>query len=105
MLEAIMNFVKARACRVNNYEILSIAVQVRKLVVAVFPEMAPFLGPPCWTTGICYEGDRFFKDCNKPWKSPCVLMTPDFPKQINMVNVRGQTYMIDGETNPGDNGE
>lgn len=86
-LEAVMNFCRARLCRVNTPEITSVAAQVRRLVLQEFPELQQFLGPTCWTTGVCYEGPKFSAQCNAPWKTPCVLWTPSFPAEITLVGV------------------
>lgn len=84
-LEAVINFCKARACRLNNYEILTVAAQVRRLVLAEFPEMRKYLGPTCWTQGICFEGQRYYDQCNKPWKD-AVLWSEDFPQEIEFIS-------------------
>jgi thymidylate synthase (FAD) len=84
-LEAIMNFVKARACRVNCKEITDLAIAVRRLVIEDFPEMKEHLGPTCYTMGLCFEGQKYYKECNKPWKNPAVLWTPEFPAKIEFI--------------------
>lgn len=84
-LEAIYNFVSKRACRVNTQEILRVAVAARQIVIKEIPEMAKYLGPPCWTMGMCFEGQKYYKVCNKPWKSPTVLWAPDFPDKITKI--------------------
>ena len=95
-LEGIVNFVKARACRVNTQEIKSIASLVRREVIKDIPEAAPYLGPTCLTQGVCYEGQKFFTACNKPWQTPTVLWTPEFPKKIQLVGVGGEQAEVDG---------
>ncbi len=95
-LEGIVNFVKARACRVNTEEIKQIASQVRREVLKDIPEMAKYLGPTCLTQGMCFEGEKFFKECNTPWQTPCVLWTPEFPKNIRLVGVGGEETTVDG---------
>ena len=83
-LEAAMNFCKARCCRLNNYEIISVAAQVRKIIIKEFPEMKNYLGPTCWTQGLCFEAERYHEQCNRPWKT-AVLWHPDFPKEIELI--------------------
>lgn len=84
-LEAILNFVKTRACRVNTSEIMSIAVQVRNIVIKTFPEAGLYLGPTCWSTGICFEGRKFDTVCKqRPWKRPVVVWGPEFPREIDL---------------------
>lgn len=83
--EAAMNFCKARCCRLNNYEIIAVASQLRRIILAEFPEMKKFLGPTCWTQGMCFEGDRYKKDCKKPWKD-AVLWSPEFPTVIEFIS-------------------
>ena len=92
-LEAILNFVQARACRVNCSEILDVAIQVRKIVIDTFPEMASYLGPSCWTRGICYEGKKFYSTCLRPWKQ-CVLWSPHFPETIELIGIGGKVGHI-----------
>lgn len=94
-LEALLNFVQARACRVNTPEIMQVAIMVRKIVLDHFPEMKRYLGPTCFTRGTCYEGKKFFEVCNKPWRSPTVLWTPRFPFEIELVGVGGSIKIID----------
>ena len=96
-LEALLNFIQTRACRVNNSEIMDVAVMVRKIIIETFPEMKMHLGPTCWTRGVCYEGGKFYKECNKPWKSPIVLWREDFPAKIELVGVGGLKQMIETE--------
>jgi thymidylate synthase (FAD) len=86
-LEALLNFIQTRACRVNTAEIISVAIQVRSAVCSTFPEMIPYLGPTCFTRGMCFEGDKYYKVCNRPWKTPTVLWRPDFPKVMEMIGV------------------
>ncbi len=95
-LNAIMNVVSQRACRLNTPEILQVAVQIRRLVGEVLPEAKAFLGPTCWSQGICFEGDKFFKACNLPWQSPTVLWTKDFPQHIQLVGVGGKKAHLAG---------
>lgn len=86
-LEAIVNLCKARSCRVNTAEILGFSLVVRRIVCQIIPEMKAYLGPTCWTTGICYEGSRkYYDQCRKPWK-PAVLWTSDFPTTIQHISV------------------
>lgn len=88
-LNAIMNVVSQRACRLNTPEILNVAVQIRKLVGQVMPEAREFLGPTCWTTGVCYEGEqKYMKSCQRPWQSPTVLWSKDFPRVVKFVGLR-----------------
>lgn len=96
-LEAIYNFVKTRACRVNTSEIMDVAIQVRNLVIADFPEMKSFLGPTCFTQGMCFEGQKFFKVCNLPWHSPTVLWTKNFPDTIELIGVGGKKKILEGK--------
>jgi len=84
--EAVLNLVKARACRVNTSEILSVAVQVRNIVKDIIPEMHGYLGPTCWSQGLCFEGHKYYKVCNRPWK-PAVLWSPEFPDKIEHISV------------------
>lgn len=86
-LEALLNFIKARACRVNTPEIMSVAIKVRKIILEIIPEASEYMGPTCLTQGVCFEGDKFYKECNMPWKSPAVLWRPDFPKRIELISV------------------
>ena len=86
-LEAIYNFIKTRACRVNCSEIISVATQVRKLVLIDFPEIGPYLGPTCFSQGLCFEGQKYYKVCNLPWKTPSILWTPKFPEEIEWIGV------------------
>lgn len=94
-LEGILNFVQARACRVNTDEIMQVAIQVRRIVSDTFPEMAKYLGPTCFTRGVCYEGEKFYKQCNCPWRSPTVLWRPNFPAVIELVEVGGTAAIVD----------
>lgn len=94
-LEGLVNFIKARACRVNTPEIMQVAVMVRKIVLEHFPEMKMFLGPTCFTQGVCFEGEKFYKQCNKPWASPAILWDPEFPKRIEFVGIGGQLHVLD----------
>lgn len=96
-LEGILNFVQARACRVNTPEIMQVAIMVRKIVLEQFPEMKKFLGPTCFTRGVCYEGKKFYTDCMKPWRTPTVLWTPRFPLEIELVGVGGSLKIIDAD--------
>jgi thymidylate synthase (FAD) len=89
-LEAILNFVQTRACRVNCSEIIHVAAQVRKIVVGEFPMMRSHLGPTCFTRGVCYEGDKFYSTCGKPWRSPTILWRPDFPRKMEVINTAGK---------------
>lgn len=89
-LEGLVNFIKARSCRVNTPEIMAVAIATRKIVVDLFPEMKNFLGPTCFTQGMCFEGPKFYSICNKPWKSPTVLWTPEFPLVIELVGIGGR---------------
>jgi thymidylate synthase (FAD) len=83
--EALLNFVRARACRVNTSEIKSVAVQIGALAYKVFPELKPYLGPTCWSQGMCFEGKKFMTVCKySPWKTPVVLWGPKFPEVINL---------------------
>ena len=84
-LEAILNFIKTRACSVNTDEIKKVALLVRKIVLQDIPEMKMFLGPPCLTTGMCFEGKKYFTHCNRPWKD-AVLWTPEFPKTVQIIS-------------------
>jgi len=95
-LEAFMNFIKTRACRMNTSEITQVAIQVRHLILNSIPEMAPYLGPTCWTQGICFEGEKFYRECNQPWQSPTVLWTPMFPKVIELVKIGGTAGFLQG---------
>lgn len=95
-LNAAMNIISQRACRLNTPEILNVAVQMRKLIGGVMPEALAFLGPTCWSQGICFEGEKFFKACNLPWQTPTVLWTRDFPQRITLVGVRGRKAEIPG---------
>lgn len=99
-LNAVMNVVSQRACRLNTPEILQVAVQVRKLVGEAIPEAKAFLGPTCWSQGICFEGEKFFKACNLPWQSPTVLWAKDFPQRIRLVGVGGRKAEIPGSLDP-----
>jgi thymidylate synthase (FAD) len=81
--EALLNFVKTRSCRVNNSEIKSVAIRMAAIAQTVFPELRPYLGPTCWTQGMCFEGPKFDKVCKKmPWRTPVVIWTPQFPRVI-----------------------
>lgn len=93
-LEAVMNVLKARSCRLNTPEILQVAVQIRRIVGEKIPEALPFMGPTCWTSGICYEGERkYMKSCQRPWQSPTVLWDEAFPKKVVYVGLnRGKPY-------------
>lgn len=94
-LEAVYNFVKARACRVNTKEILQVAILIRNIVSKIIPEMAKHLGPPCWLSGMCYEQAKFYSHCKKPWQSPTILVDPEFPKRIEYVGIGGQLHVQD----------
>lgn len=89
-LEALLNFIRARACRVNTPEIMRVAVDVRKVVIGLIPELSRFAGPTCLTQGMCFEGDKFYKECRTPWASPAVLWRPDFPKNVEVIGVGGR---------------
>jgi len=79
-LNAAMNTLSQRSCRLNTPEILKVAIQMRRLIAGVIPEATPFLGPTCWSSGICYEGEKkYMKSCQRPWQSPTVLWSNDFP--------------------------
>jgi len=95
-LEGLVNFIKARACRVNTDEIKTIASMARKEILKDIPEMAKYLGPTCLTQGMCFEGKKFFTHCNMPWQTPTVLWTPEFPKKIELVGVGGEVAEVDG---------
>ena len=84
-LEAAMNFCKARCCRLNNYEIKSVAAKVRRIIIEEFPEMIPHLGPTCWTQGMCFEGKKYHEQCQKPWRD-AVLWSPAFPTEIEVIS-------------------
>lgn len=86
-LDALVNFIQARACRVNVPEAMMVATAARRLIVPLIPEVEPFLGPTCYTRGMCYEGDKYYKVCRKPWRSPTVLWRPSFPAEIELVRV------------------
>lgn len=89
-LEAVLNFVTKRACRVNTAEITEVAVQTRNLVRGRVPQLEQYLGPTCYTRGLCYEGARrFVKECGRPWGGPTVLWTPTFPKEQVIVSAKG----------------
>lgn len=88
-LEAVMNVLKARSCRLNTPEILQVAVQIRRLVGEKIPEALPFMGPTCWTMGVCFEGEKkYMKSCQRPWQSPTVLWDENFPKKLVYVALR-----------------
>jgi thymidylate synthase (FAD) len=93
-LEALMNFTRVRACRVNCSEIISVAAQVRRIIVADIPEVSRYLGPTCYTRGVCYEGKKYHTHCLKPWRSPTVLWSPEFPARIELVGVDGAGSVI-----------
>jgi thymidylate synthase (FAD) len=89
-LEAVLNFVGKRACRVNTAEIYKVATLVRDIVKAEVPPLERWLGPTCYTRGICYEGPRrFVKECGKPWGGKSVLWDRDFPKAITFITPKG----------------
>jgi hypothetical protein len=94
-LEALLNFIKTRACRVNTKEIMQIAILTRNLITKEIPEMKIHLGPTCFLSGMCFEGEKFYKQCNKPWRSPTVLWDPEFPKRIEFVGIGGQLHVED----------
>lgn len=88
-LEAVLNFVSRRACRVNTAEILEVATQVRQIVKREVPMLEPYLGPTCYSRGVCYEGkNRYQAECRKPW-STCVLWDDKFPRVTTYVSARG----------------
>lgn len=88
-LNAVLWMVQVRACRVNCEEILEVAVQVRKLMVQEVPLLEPFLGPTCYTQGVCFEGaKRFSEQCRKPWQT-CALWDQGFPRRVTYVSPRG----------------
>lgn len=88
-LNAAMNFLSQRACRLNTSEILDVAVQIRRLIVGVIPEAMDFLGPTCFTAGVCYEGrKKYLKSCRRPWQSPTVLWDEDFPRMVRLVGLK-----------------
>ena len=89
-LEAILNFVTKRACRVNTAEIYEVATQVRDIVKKEVPLLESWLGPTCYTRGVCYEGvKRYQSECGKPWGGQTVLWTPQFPREILVVSAKG----------------
>jgi thymidylate synthase (FAD) len=88
-LNALLWFVQVRACRVNTPEIREVAGQVRVILKDHVPILEPFLGPTCYTRGVCYEGSqRFLEECRAPW-STCVLWDEDFPRRVRYVSVKG----------------
>lgn len=94
-LNALVNFLGQRLCRVNTQEITAVAQQMRKLVLQKIPEALRFLGPKCWTDGICYEGmARYIKSCGRPWRNPSVMWTPEFPEKIVLVGPAGKVKEI-----------
>lgn len=95
-LNALLNVIGQRACRVNTPEILRVALLMRREVVKVMPKAAPFLGPTCWSQGTCFEGEKKFKKvCNRPWKE-AVLWSKDFPKKIRVVTPTGGDTIVRG---------
>jgi thymidylate synthase (FAD) len=89
-LNAAMNVVSQRACRLNTPEILQVAVQIRRLIGQVMPEALDFLGPTCWSQGTCFEGKaKYLKSCRRPWQSPTVLWDREFPRKTTYVGIEG----------------
>lgn len=93
-LNALVNFVQQRACRMNTEEIMSVAIQVRRIVCGIIPEMQKYLGPTCLTQGICFEGEKFYKACNLPWRTPTVLWSDTFPAEATLVGVGGEKMEV-----------
>ncbi len=87
-LNSAMNIISQRACRLNTPEILNVAVQMRKIIGGVMPEALAFLGPTCWSQGVCYEGEKYFKACLRPWQSPTVLWDNQFPQRVRLVGIK-----------------
>jgi len=89
-LNAAINVCQQRNCRLNTPEILDVTVQMRKLIGQVMPEALEFLGPTCWTMGVCFEGEKkYMAQCKKPWQSPTVLWTDQFPAKVTFVGLKG----------------
>lgn len=95
-LNAAVNILQQRNCRLNTPEILDVTIQMRKLIGQVMPEALEFLGPTCWTTGICFEGEkRYMSGCKKPWQSPAVLWNDQFPAKVTFVSLKGGHHKWD----------
>jgi len=89
-LNSAINICQQRNCRLNTPEILDVTIQMRRLIGSVMPEALAFLGPTCWTQGICFEGEKkYTAQCKKPWQSPTVLYNEDFPKKVTFVSLKG----------------
>lgn len=99
-LEAVVNFCRARCCRVNTEQIALVAAEVRKIVCADFPELRRHLGPTCWTQGVCFEGEKFFEQCKRPWQSPCVLWDEQFPFNQHLVYLGGGESFVTAPVKP-----
>lgn len=56
--EALINFMNKRLCSCSQEHILHLAKLMRKEVVAVIPELAPHLVPPCITKMYCPESPK-----------------------------------------------
>lgn len=83
-LNAVFNMARQRTCFLNTPETLEVWQKIRLLVIGVMPILKRHLGPSCWTEGICWEGDRYFKKCGRPWggRKDVVVWYPPFPRAI-----------------------
>ena len=64
-LRALMNFMNERLCTCAQWEIRQLAKMMRDLIVAKFPQFAPYLVPKCEK----YGKDKGF--CNEPRRRSC----------------------------------
>ncbi len=89
-LNSAINVCSQRNCRLNTPEILEVTLQMRRMIIEAIPEAKDFLGPTCWTQGVCYEGEKkYMAQCRKPWQSPTVLWTDQFPAKVTFVGLNG----------------
>ncbi|SNR84351.1 FAD-dependent thymidylate synthase [Desulfurobacterium atlanticum] len=58
----LIHFLKLRTCNRAQWEIREMALEILKIVREVLPEIFKKIGPECFTTGICPEGE---KTCGK----------------------------------------
>jgi len=58
----LIHFLKLRTCNRAQWEIREMALKILKIVRTTLPEIFNNVGPGCFTTGICPEGE---KSCGK----------------------------------------
>lgn len=62
-IRSLLNFISLRACDRAQWEIRSLALRMRSLLIEVLPEIFERSGPSC-LSGVCSEGRM---SCGKPW--------------------------------------